>query len=67
MGFRAPEDGLLVKRKTSSKEKFLHSAEIDLLNYLKQLRSLPSQSPKKEDPLSRILQRYTRKWRGVEK
>ncbi|MHA2245517.1 MAG: hypothetical protein ACXADY_11175 [Candidatus Hodarchaeales archaeon] len=57
----------MVEKKTNSKEKFLHSAETELINYLKQLGSLPSQSPKKEDPLSNILKRYTQKWQGVEK
>ncbi|MFX0016314.1 MAG: hypothetical protein ACFFB2_01570 [Promethearchaeota archaeon] len=48
-------------------EEILHSAEIELIEYLKQLSSLPTQAPKKEDPISRILQKYIKKWRGIKK
>lgn len=53
---------------TSSKEAFLSSVETEIITYLKQLSSLPSPSIKKEDdPLTKMLQKYTQKWRGVEK
>jgi hypothetical protein len=42
--------------------------ETEMITYLKQLRSLPSSSFKKEDdPITIMLQQYARKWRGVDK
>jgi hypothetical protein len=42
--------------------------ETEIITYLKQLSSLPSPSIKKEDePLTKMLQKYAQKWRGVEK
>jgi len=57
----------LVNEKVSDKESFLHLAETELIDYLKQLSSLPTQSSKKEDPISSILQKYVKKWRGIKK
>ncbi|UCG90289.1 MAG: hypothetical protein JSU57_00760 [Candidatus Heimdallarchaeota archaeon] len=57
----------MVNEKTSDREIFLRSAETELIDYLKQLSSLPAQSSKKEDPISIILQKYVKKWRGVKK
>ena len=50
----------------SKQEAFLGACEVDLINYLKQLSSLPPQG-KKDDPLTPILLTYARKWRAVEK
>jgi len=61
------EDNFLVNEKVSDKESFLHLAETELIDYLKQLSSLPTQSSKKEDPISSILQKYVKKWRGIKK
>lgn len=53
---------------TSGKEAFLSSVETEMIKHLKQLSSLPSTSVKKEDDsLTNMLQRYARKWRGIEK
>ncbi|NHJ00842.1 MAG: hypothetical protein EAX86_01815 [Candidatus Heimdallarchaeota archaeon] len=51
----------------TEQEAFLGACEIDLINCLKQLSSLPSQGRKEDDPLTPILLTYARKWRAVEK
>ncbi|UCG02147.1 MAG: hypothetical protein JSW11_21470 [Candidatus Heimdallarchaeota archaeon] len=57
----------MVKRKADDRESVLHSAETELINHLKQLSSLPTQPPKKNDPIARILQKYINNWRAVKK
>ncbi|MFX1285816.1 MAG: hypothetical protein ACFFB5_19400 [Promethearchaeota archaeon] len=57
----------MVNKKSNNKVFFLHSAETELVDYLKQLSSLPAESSKKEEDLLNILQKYVKKWRGVKK
>jgi hypothetical protein len=61
------EEGLLVKKKEDNKEIVLHSAETELIAYLKQLSSLPAQPPKRKDPIVQILQKHIKDWRSVKK
>lgn len=53
--------------RTSDQKTFLRDVESTLVDYLKNLGTLPSPSQKKEDPLSRMLKSYAKKWREVKK
>ncbi|MFW9905703.1 MAG: hypothetical protein ACFFFH_15325 [Candidatus Thorarchaeota archaeon] len=55
------------KKNVDNKEQVLHSAETALIGHLKQLSSLSTQPPKKEDPIALILQKYIKEWRSVKK
>ncbi|MFX0122117.1 MAG: hypothetical protein ACFFAE_00635 [Candidatus Hodarchaeota archaeon] len=57
----------MVKKEENNREEVLHSAETALIDHLKQLSSLPAQPPKKNDPITRILQKYIKEWRGIKK
>ncbi|MFX0182831.1 MAG: hypothetical protein ACFE95_07095 [Candidatus Hodarchaeota archaeon] len=64
---KEPARGTSAFVRTSDKETFLGDVEFALVEYLKQLGSLPSHSVKKDDPLTRKLQTYAKKWREVKK
>jgi hypothetical protein len=64
---RRPSRGTSQTIRTGDKKTFLSDVESSLVNYLKNLGTLPSPSQKKEDPLSRMLKLYAKKWREVKK
>ncbi|MFX1507425.1 MAG: hypothetical protein ACFFDC_15185 [Promethearchaeota archaeon] len=57
----------MAENNTDNKHYVLHSAETALINHLKQLSSLPTQPPKKKDPIVIILQKHIKEWRSVKK
>ena len=64
---KEPARGKSTSIRTSDKETFLSDVEFALVDYLKQLGSLPSHSIKQDDPLTKHLQFYAKKWREVKR